>query len=261
MIDFYTVIGVLIPFFGTAIGSAAVFLMRREAGVRTHCALTGFAGGIMTAASVWSLLLPAIDQSEGMGAFAFLPAVIGFWAGALFVLVLDRLVLRLRAFRLRAEAADQRLRRTAIMILTVTIHNLPEGLAVGVMFAGLLSGSKMISLGGAMALSIGIAIQNLPEGAIISLPLRAHGKSRTVSFLGGMLSGAVEPIGAAAAMLAARFFIPAMPYFLSFAAGAMIYVVAQELIPEMSDGDDDNVGVLFFSAGFSLMMALDVALG
>jgi ZIP family zinc transporter len=257
----YTMIGVLIPFFGTAAGAAAVFLMRRGSGTGTHGALSGFAGGIMTAASVWSLLLPAIEQSGRMGLLAFLPATVGFWAGTLFVLILDRLALRLRVFRIRAEAADQRLRRTAIMILTVTIHNLPEGMAVGVMFAGLLSGSRMISLGGAMALSIGIAIQNLPEGAIVSLPLRAHGRSRTSAFLGGMLSGVVEPIGAAAALLAARFFIPAMPYFLSFAAGAMLCVVARELIPAASDGEGDSIGALCFSAGFSLMMALDVALG
>ena len=255
-----TVIGLLIPFLGTAAGSACVFFMRRDLKQSVQRALTGFAGGVMTAASVWSLLIPAMQQSEGMGAWAFVPAAVGFWIGILFLLLLDRVIPHLHMFAEKAEGPRTRLARTSMMVLAVTLHNIPEGMAVGVVYAGLLSGSAEIT-GGALALALGIAIQNFPEGAIISMPLRAEGKSRGKAFADGVLSGAVEPVGAVLTILAASLIVPAMPYLLSFAAGAMIYVVVEELIPEMSSGVHSNIGVLMFSLGFTLMMALDVALG
>ena len=228
-------IGVLIPFIGTSFGAAFVFFMKRQLGRSVQRALTGFAAGVMTAASVWSLLIPAIEQSSSMGVFAFVPAFVGFWIGTLFLLVLDK--------------------------TAVTLHNIPEGMAVGVMYAGLLSGSTDISAGGALALALGIAIQNVPEGAIISMPLHAEGKSKPVAFLGGVLSGAVEPVGALITILVSGLLVPVMPYLLSFAAGAMIYVVVEELIPEMSEGEHSNVGVLMFALGFTVMMILDITLG
>ena len=256
-----TVIGLLITFLGTAAGSACVFFMRRNLRQSVQRALTGFAGGVMTAASVWSLLIPAMQQSEGMGAWAFVPAAAGFWIGVLFLLLLDRVIPHLHMFAEKAEGPRTGLARTSMMVLAVTLHNIPEGMAVGVVYAGLLSGSAEITAGGALALALGIAIQNFPEGAIISMPLRAEGKSREKAFLDGVLSGAVEPVGALLTILAASLIVPAMPYLLSFAAGAMIYVVVEELIPEMSSGEHSNIGVLMFSLGFTVMMALDVALG
>ena len=259
--DMSTVLGLLIPFAGTAAGSACVFLMKKNLSRGVQRALTGFAGGVMTAASVWSLLIPAMEQAEGMGKWAFVPAAAGFWAGVLFLLLLDRIIPHLHMFAEKAEGPKTRLARTSMMVLAVTLHNIPEGMAVGVVYAGLLSGSAEITAGGAMALALGIAIQNFPEGAIISLPLCAEGKSKGRAFAGGMLSGIVEPVGALLTILAASAIVPAMPYLLSFAAGAMIYVVVEELIPEMSEGTHSNIGVLCFSVGFTLMMALDVALG
>ena len=224
-------------------------------------ALTGFAGGVMVAASIWSLLIPAMDQCADKGRWAFLPAFIGFWLGIVFLLILDRIIPHLHMNSQQAEGLKSKAKKTTMMVLAVTLHNIPEGMAVGVVFAGLISGSAEITAGGALALSIGIAIQNFPEGAIISMPLHAEGKTKGRAFLDGALSGAVEPIGALLTVLFAGLFVPAMPYLLSFAAGAMMYVVVEELIPEMSVGEHSNVGVVMFALGFTVMMALDVALG
>ncbi len=253
--------GLLIPFIGTAAGSACVFFMKKRLSRGVERALNGFASGVMTAASVWSLLIPAMDQSEGMGKLSFLPAAIGFWCGILFLLLLDHVIPHLHMDSDKAEGPKSRMAKTTMMVLAVTLHNIPEGMAVGIVYAGLLSGSAEITAGGALALSLGIAIQNFPEGAIISMPLHAQGKKRSKAFFDGVLSGAVEPVGALLTVLAAGLIVPAMPYLLSFAAGAMLYVVVEELIPEMSAGEHSNIGVLCFSLGFTVMMALDVALG
>ena len=255
------ILGLLIPFIGTTAGACCVFFLKKDLRVGVQRALTGFAAGVMVAASIWSLIVPAIDQSEALGRFAFLPAFIGFWAGILFLLLLDHMIPHLHRGIDQTEGPKSSLSRTIMMVLAVTLHNIPEGMAVGVVYAGMLSGSAEITAGGALALALGIAIQNFPEGAIISMPLRAEGKSKGKAFLDGVLSGAVEPIGAVLTILAASLIVPAMPYLLSFAAGAMIYVVVEELIPEMSTGEHSNVGVLMFSLGFTVMMALDVALG
>ncbi len=256
-----TILGLLIPFAGTALGSAAVFFMKNELNDKVRRALTGFASGVMVAASIWSLIVPALDQSEAMGKLSFLPAVIGFWLGILFLLLLDCIIPHLHMNSDKAEGLSANLKKTTMMVLAVTLHNIPEGMAVGVVFAGLKSGSASVTAGGALALSIGIAIQNFPEGAIISMPLHAQGQSKFKAFMGGTLSGAVEPVGALLTVLAAGLIVPAMPYLLSFAAGAMMYVVVEELIPEMSEGEHSNIGVIMFALGFTLMMALDVALG
>ena len=253
--------GLAIPFLGTALGAACVFFMKRELGHTVQRALTGFASGVMVAASVWSLLIPAMTLSAQMGAWGFLPAVAGFWLGVLFLLLLDRIIPHLHMNAEKAEGPKSKAKRTTMMVLAVTLHNIPEGMAVGVVYAGLLSGSGEITAGGALALALGIAIQNFPEGAIISLPLRAEGRSKGKAFLDGALSGAVEPVGALLTILFAGWLLPAMPYLLSFAAGAMLYVVVEELIPEMSQGEHSHAGVLAFALGFTLMMALDVALG
>ncbi|MBE6122219.1 MAG: ZIP family metal transporter [Erysipelotrichaceae bacterium] len=253
-------IGLMIPFLGTAAGSACVFFMRHELSGQVTKALTGFASGVMTAASIWSLIIPAMEQSEQMGRLAFLPAFAGFWAGILFLLVLDSVIPHLHMNSAEAEGMKSRLARTTMMVLAVTLHNIPEGMAVGVVYAGWLSGSAEISAGGALALALGIAIQNFPEGAIISMPLHAEGKSRWKAFLDGVLSGAVEPVGGFLTILAASRVVPLMPYLLSFAAGAMMYVVVEELIPEMSAGKHSNLGTVMFAMGFTLMMALDTAL-
>ena len=255
------ILGIAIPFIGTALGSACVFFMKKELGRNVQRALLGFAGGVMVAASIRSLLIPAMNQSADKGKWAFLPAFIGFWLGILFLLLLDRIIPHLHMNATQAEGLKSKAKKTTMMVLAVTLHNIPEGMAVGVVFAGLLSGSAEITAGGALALSIGIAIQNFPEGAIISMPLHAEGSSKGRAFLGGALSGAVEPVGAVLTVLFAGLFVPAMPYLLSFAAGAMIYVVVEELIPEMSAGSHSNIGVVLFALGFTLMMALDVALG
>ncbi len=256
-----TFFGILIPFLGTALGAACVFFMKSALGESVRRALAGFAAGVMVAASVWSLLIPAIEQSEEMGVFAFFPAFIGFWGGVLFLLVLDHLIPHLHIGSDEAEGPKSKLGRTTMMVLAVTLHNIPEGMAVGVMYAGFLSDNAGITAASALALSLGIAIQNFPEGAIISLPLRAEGEKKGKAFLGGVLSGVVEPFGALLTLVAAQFIIPALPYLLSFAAGAMLYVVVEELIPEMSQGKHSNVGTVFFAVGFSVMMVLDVALG
>ena len=255
-----TFIGILIPFLGTSLGAACVFFMKNALRDHTQRFLTGFAAGVMTAASIWSLLIPAIEESDGYGAFAFFPATVGFWVGILFLLLLDHVTPHLHQFADAPEGPHSSMRNSTLMLLAVTIHNIPEGMAIGVVYASLLSGAGG-SLSAAAALSLGIAIQNFPEGAIISMPLYSRGVSRGKSFAGGVLSGAVEPAGAALMVLLASWFIPAMPYLLSFAAGAMLYVVVEELIPEMSHGSHSNIGVLSFALGFSLMMILDVALG
>jgi ZIP family zinc transporter len=259
--DQNTLFGVLIPFVGTTAGAACVFFLKNELKPIIQKTLLGFASGVMVAASIWSLLIPAIEQSEGMGKLSFLPAFVGFWVGVLFLLVLDHLIPHLHVGSDQAEGPKSRLGRTTMMVLAVTLHNIPEGMAVGVMYAGFLAGNAQITAASALVLSLGIAIQNFPEGAIISMPLRAEGESKGKAFLGGVLSGVVEPIGAVLTILAAQLVIPALPYFLSFAAGAMLYVVVEELIPEMSQGKHSNLGTIFFAAGFSVMMTLDVALG
>ena len=253
--------GILIPFAGTALGSACVFFMKKQLSRKVQRALTGFAGGVMVAASIWSLLIPAMDLCADKGRWAFLPAFIGFWLGILFLLLLDRIIPHLHMNAGQAEGPKSKAKKTTMMVLAVTLHNIPEGMAVGVVFAGFLAGSAEISAGGALALALGIAIQNFPEGAIISMPLHAEGKTKGKAFLDGALSGVVEPVGALLTVLFAGLFVPAMPYLLSFAAGAMLYVVVEELIPEMSAGKHSNVGVVMFALGFTLMMALDVALG
>ncbi len=256
--------GLMIPFIGTSAGAACVLFLKNELGTGVQRALTGFASGVMTAASIWSLIVPAIDQCAGMGRLAFLPAFAGFWLGILFLLLLDHVIPHLHRFidsTEQTEGPKSRLDRTVMMVLAVTLHNIPEGMAVGVVYAGLISGTAKITSGGALALALGIAIQNFPEGAIISMPMYAEGTGRGKSFWLGVLSGAVEPVFGALTVLVAGMVVPAMPYLLSFAAGAMLYVVVEELIPEMSAGEHSNTGVLFFAVGFSIMMALDVALG
>lgn len=253
--------GLLIPFLGTTAGAACVLFMKRTLGRSVQRALTGFASGVMVAASIWSLLIPAMEQSADLGRLAFLPAVIGFGVGMAFLLLLDTVIPHLHMNAEKAEGPKSRLTRTAMMMLAVTLHNIPEGMAVGVVYAGLLSGTPEISVGGSLALALGIAIQNFPEGAIISMPLHAEGASKGKAFLYGTLSGAVEPVGTVLTILLSSLFVPAMPYLLSFAAGAMLYVVVEELIPEMSEGNHSNIGVIMFAIGFMLMMALDVALG
>ncbi len=253
--------GILIPFVGTSIGAGFVFFLKDKLKRSVERMLTGFAGGVMIAASIWSLLIPAMEQSSAMGKLSFLPAVIGFWAGILFLLLLDHLIPHLHHHAKHPEGLHARLPRTTMLLFAVTLHNIPEGMAVGVVYGGIQSGNESIIWANALALSIGIAIQNIPEGAIISMPLKAAGFHKGKAFLYGTLSGIVEPIGATVMLLAASLVYPAMPYLLSFAAGAMIYVVIEELVPNTAAGEHSDIGTLFFSLGFSLMMALDVALG
>lgn len=253
--------GILIPFLGTSAGAACVFFMKKNLNEQVQRALTGFTAGVMVAASVWSLLIPAIEQSADMGKLSFVLAVLGLWAGVLFLLLLDHVILHLHQNSDQAEGPKSKQQKTTMLVLAVTLHNIPEGMAVGVVYAGYLTGNTKITMMGAMALSLGIAIQNFPEGAIISMPLRSEGMGKGKAFVGGMLSGIVEPIGAILTILAAGLIVPALSYLLSFAAVAMLYVVVEELIPEMSTGEHSNVGTIFFAVGFSLMMVLDVALG
>lgn len=253
--------GILLPFVGTTLGSACVLFMKRNLSLSVQRALTGFAAGVMVAASIWSLLIPAIEQSDFMGLWSFIPAIIGFWSGILFLLVLDKTIPHLHLGSDEPEGVRTKLKKTTMLVLAVTLHNIPEGMAVGILFAGRLSGVSSITLASAFALSIGMAIQNFPEGAIISMPLHSEGMKKGKAFIFGTLSGIVEPIAAIITILAAQFFIPILPYLLSFAAGAMIYVVVEELIPEMSAGKHSNLGTIFFSLGFTVMLILDVALG
>ena len=250
------VAGLLIPFLGTTAGAACVFFLKKQIGGNIQRIFTGFAAGVMVAASVWSLLIPAMDMCEEMGKLAFLPAMVGFLIGIVFLLFIDSLVPHLHVGSEAPEGHKSSLNRTA-----VTIHNFPEGAACGAIFAGVLSGDGTVTMAGALTLAIGIAIQNFPEGAIISLPLRSEGNKRSRSFALGVLSGAVEPVGAILAIALASIVTPILPYMLAFAAGAMIYVVVEELIPEASEGEHSNLGTIAFAIGFALMMMLDVALG
>ncbi|HBA62483.1 MAG TPA: ZIP zinc transporter [Lachnospiraceae bacterium] len=255
------VIGILIPFLGTLLGSACVFFLKNEIRPGIQKALLGFASGVMIAASVWSLLIPAMDMAESMGKLAFVPAAVGLLLGVAFLLLMDRTVPHLHLNSEQQEGRKASLGKTTMLVLAVTLHNIPEGMAVGVVFAGMLSGKSEITMAGAFALAIGIAIQNFPEGAIISLPLKSSGAGRKRAFLYGTASGIVEPIGAAITILLSALITPVLPYLLAFAAGAMIYVVVEELIPEASEGEHSNIGTIGFAAGFVLMMILDVALG
>lgn len=253
--------GILVPFLGTSLGAACVFFMRGRLNALLQRSLTGFAAGVMVAASVWSLLIPAMEQSEHMGPWAFIPAVVGFWLGVGFLLLLDHIIPHLHSGSTHSGGPASSLGRSTMLVLAVTLHNLPEGMAVGVIYAGLMTGQAGITVAGAMALSMGIAIQNFPEGAIISMPLRSQGKGIFKSFLYGVGSGVIEPLGAIVTILAASMVVPILPYFLSFAAGAMIYVVVEELVPEMAQEPHSDLPTLCFTLGFTVMMAMDVALG
>lgn len=256
-------LGIMIPFIGTALGSACVFFMKGSLGERVTKVLSGFAAGVMIAASVWSLLIPSMEMSgeNGMGKLAFVPAVVGFMLGIFFLLLLDHVIPHLHANVEEAEGPRVSLAKSTMLILAVTLHNIPEGMAVGVVFAGMMANNTSITLMGAFALAIGIAIQNFPEGAIISMPVCASGAGKKKAFVYGMLSGIVEPVGALVTIWLSKYLIPVIPYLLSFAAGAMVYVVVEELIPEASQGKHSNIGTIGFAVGFALMMALDVALG
>ena len=253
--------GVLLPFLGTTLGAACVLFMKKNFNPLVQRGLTGFAAGVMVAASIWSLLIPAMEQSKEMGTWSFVPAVVGFWLGILFLLLLDKAVPHLHQGSSEPEGPKAQLKKTTMLVLAVTLHNIPEGMAVGIVYAGWLSGNKTTTLAGAIALTLGIALQNFPEGAIISMPLRADGMKKGKAFLWGTLSGIVEPLAALLTIWAAHWIIPVLPYLLSLAAGAMVYVVVEELIPEMSQGTHSNLGTVCFSLGFTLMLALDVALG
>lgn len=260
--DINVIYGVLIPFVGTTLGAFCVYFMKNQISTSVEKMLSGFAAGVMVAASVWSLLIPAMDASEKLGKLQFLPAVVGFWIGILFLMFMDHAIPHIHVGSETPEGPKTKLSKETMLVLAVTLHNIPEGMAVGAVFAGWLTGNAGISFGGAIALSIGIAIQNFPEGAIVSMPLYSAGKSsKHLAFINGTVSGIVEPIAAIITIIFASAVTPFMPYFLSFAAGAMIFVVVEELIPEMSDGEHSHAGVIMFAVGFSLMMALDVALG
>ena len=256
-----SMLAIFMPFIGTTIGSAMVFFMKGKMNRTLQRILTGFAAGVMVAASIWSLIIPAMDQSAHMGKLAFLPAFIGVWLGFLFLLALDKLIPHLHLNSACPEGKSCGLGKSTMMVMAVALHNLPEGMAVGVVIAGWLTGSESISFAAALALSLGIALQNLPEGAIISMPLKSNGMKRSKAFGYGVLSGAVEPLGAIVTILLANWVVPVLPYLLAFSAGAMLYVVVEELIPEMSEGEHSHLGVVFFAVGFTLMMVLDVALG
>lgn len=251
----------IIPLVGTSLGAAGVYFIKDKMSENLQKWLLGFAGGVMVAASVWSLLIPAMELSSDMGKSALIPAVVGFLLGIGFLLVLDETIPHLHVGEDEPEGLESSLRNTTMLMLAVTLHNIPEGMAVGVLYAGYLAGSSGIAFSAALTLSIGIAIQNFPEGAIISMPLKNAGFSKNKAFLYGILSGAVEPISAALTILATRFVEPILPYLLSFAAGAMIYVVVEELIPQSAAGEHSNLGVIGFALGFAVMMTLDVALG
>ena len=258
---FHIILGILIPFLGTTIGAGCVFFVQKEIKPVIQKMLLGFASGIMVAASVWSLLIPAMEMGESAGKLAFIPAAVGFSIGMLFLWMLDKLIPHLHMGSDTPEGPKSNLKKTTMLVFAVTLHNLPEGMAVGVVFAGLLTGSAPITVAGAFALTIGIAIQNFPEGAIISLPLHSEGQSKLRAFIMGTLSGVVEPIGALVTILCAKVLVPIVPYMLAFAAGAMIYVVVEELIPESAQGEHSDMGTMGFAVGFLIMMILDVALG
>ena len=254
-------LGLAIPFLGTTLGAAMVFLMKKEMNKKVEKILLGFASGVMIAASVWSLLIPSIEMAETQGKVAWIPAAIGFLLGIVFLLVLDSLVPHMHLESEKPEGMKSKLKKTTMMVFAVTLHNIPEGMAVGVTFAGALAQNAGITMAGAFALAVGIAIQNFPEGAIISMPLKSEGVSKSKAFLYGTLSGIVEPIGAIITILLTNTVVPILPYLLSFAAGAMIYVVVEELIPESQAGEHSNIGTIGVAIGFTIMMILDVALG
>ena len=251
----------LIPLAGTSLGAGCVFFMKKNLKSSVERGLSGFAAGVMVAASVWSLLIPAMEMPSSNALFSIATVVAGFWAGILFLLLLDHIIPHLHNHGKEDEGPKSKLKRTTKLVLAVTLHNIPEGMAVGVTYAGWISGNQVMTFSGALALAIGIAVQNFPEGAIISMPLKAEGTSKPRAFLYGVLSGAVEPAGALITVLLVGFITPYMPFLLSLAAGAMMYVVVEELIPEMASGSHSNVGTIMFAVGFSLMMALDVLLG
>ena len=254
-------LGLAIPFLGTTLGAAMVFLMKKEMNKKVEKILLGFASGVMIAASVWSLLIPSIEMTETQGKVAWIPAAIGFLLGIVFLLVLDSVVPHMHLESEKTEGIKSKLKKTTMMVFAVTLHNIPEGMAVGVTFAGALAQNAGITIAGAFALAIGIAIQNFPEGAIISMPLKSEGVSKPKAFLYGTLSGIVEPIGAVITILLTNAVVPILPYLLSFAAGSMIYVVVEELIPESQAGEHSNIGTIGVAIGFTIMMILDVALG
>ncbi|MCB7304705.1 ZIP family metal transporter [Bariatricus massiliensis] len=254
-------VGVMIPFVGTTLGAACVFFLKNEMKPFVQKALLGFASGVMVAASVWSLLIPSMDMAEGMGKFAFVPAAVGFLLGIAFLLFMDKVIPHQHLDCNEPEGMKCKASKTSMLLFAVTLHNIPEGMAVGVAFAGMLNGNSGITMAGAFALAIGIAIQNFPEGAIISMPLKGTGLSRKKSFVYGTLSGIVEPIGAFLTILLASYIEPMLPYLLAFAAGAMLYVVVEELIPESAEGEHSNIATIGFAVGFVIMMVLDVALG
>ena len=253
--------GLVIPFLGTTLGSAMVFFMKDKINNKVEKILLGFASGVMIAASIWSLLIPSIDMAEEQGVISWIPAAVGFLLGIFFLLVLDSIIPHLHLNSSKPEGIKSKLKKTTMMVLAVTLHNIPEGMAVGVVFAGAISQNSGITLAGAFALAIGIAIQNFPEGAIISMPLKSEGASKLKAFWYGTLSGIVEPIGALLTIALTNLVVPVLPYFLSFAAGAMIYVVVEELIPESQLGEHSNIGTVGVAIGFVIMMILDVALG
>lgn len=253
-------LGILIPFIGTTLGAGCVFFLKNNIKPLVQKGLLGFASGIMVAAAVWSLLIPALTMSKDMGKLSFVPAVVGFGIGIAFLLLMDQIVPHLHIDSDKPEGLKSSLKKKTMLVLAVTLHNIPEGMAVGVTFAGLATGNSDITAAGAIALSIGIAIQNFPEGAIISLPLKSGGTSRRKAFMLGMISGVVEPIAAVITVLLTSIVVPVLPYLLAFAAGAMMYVVVEELIPEASEGEHSNIGTIGFAIGFMIMMALDVAL-
>ena len=255
------VIGLLIPFIGTTLGAGMVFLMKKKMNTKVEKLLLGFASGVMIAASIWSLIVPSIDMAEEQNIIAWIPAASGFLLGVFFLLILDSLIPHLHLKSNQPEGIKSKLKKTTMMVLAVTLHNIPEGMAVGVTFAGVLIGNTGITIAGAMALTLGIAIQNFPEGAIISMPLKTEGMSKIKAFLYGTLSGIVEPIAAIITILLTSMVVPILPYLLSFAAGAMIYVVVEELIPESQIGEHSNIGTIGVAIGFVIMMTLDVALG
>lgn len=250
----------MFPILGTTLGSGCVYFMKNSLNDIVQRALTGFAAGVMVAASVWSLLIPAMNYSVGLGRLAFIPSVVGFWLGIMFLLVLDHSIPHIHFFSTNAEGKKSRFQRTTMLVFAVALHNLPEGMAVGAACAALLQGNNSVSASAVLALSLGISIQNFPEGAIISMPLKANGVGKHKSFILGVLSGVIEPIGAVATILLSALIVPLLPVMLSFAAGAMIYVVVEELIPEMSTGKHSDIGTILFGVGFSIMMSLDVAL-
>ena len=252
---------ILMPFIGTTLGACCVFLMKKEFHISLQRVLLGFAAGVMVAASVWSLIIPALEYSNDMGRLSFVPAVVGVWIGILFLLLLDKLIPHLHMNSDNSEGLKSNLSRSVMMMLAVALHNLPEGVAVGVVIAGGMNANSGLSLAGAMTLALGIAIQNFPEGAIISMPLRGEGMSKGKAFVWGMLSGLIEPLAAIGTILISSLIAPMLPWMLGFAAGAMLYVVVEELVPAISEGEHSNLGTIAFAVGFTLMIVLDVTLG